>query len=411
MNSNGGQADVIAISVGVGAAIIAFIAAVVAALMESRSSRRNQLEELWSAILSLTADDPKLCDVAYTNHYLTRLTWSERLRYDAICLQAWSLVHAAYQSRVRSHRFNLAMKWMAGFHSEWLENNRHLFPNRRFRRAYRRTMDRESVILRHRAVRSSDLNDDPKVFTEQYFERVLSPFDPSMSRSALADAVAAALKSCAGGVVLDLSLGPALMYRNEAVAAALAECQGTIVSVEPSLEAASEITDYGAVGLLGRLDALPFVGESIELVVAVNTILESSRDLNVNLLREIGRVLSPDGTAVLVLPAFEALSHLGDLRAGGPPTKQRKMLREMHAGVLRIKRPDQESASYMDDGTTREYFHSLATIPEELAMAGLQLLAEPTKVAYPWDLCRRFDYGYYPDSDPVWDWLVLCRRF
>lgn len=42
--------------------------------------------------------------------------------------------------------------------------------------------------------------------------------------------------------------------------------------------------------------------------------------------------------------------------------------------------------------------------------ADLRLTCEPEKVYYPWELTRRFDYGYFPlAKEEIWDWFIVAE--
>lgn len=72
---------------------------------------------------------------------------------------------------------------------------------------------------------------------------------------------------------------------------------------------------------------------------------------------------------------------------------------------------DYESLLYADDGVHPQAYHAQDTIVEEFKRAGLLITSKLTKVYYPWELTRRFDYGYFPDAEEeIWDWFVVAKK-
>lgn len=393
-------------------AVLALVATVLATRMQIRAATQQNLETLWASILEMTATYPHLCDISVTEGYLRRLTWDQRLQYDAICLQAWSLIHEAHLRRFsRAPRLRLALKWMVSFHSTWLDHNKHLFWSRAFWKSVQREQRQEPTILRHRPVRGTDSLTDPDQISERYFEVILSPLDPVIPPGVLDFEISTALDALPGpSIVLDFSSGPGMLFAREEVARRLH--RHWYVAMDQSYHSclATRARSGGPI-MQGSLAGAPLRAGSIDLAIGLGALLNGSREENVRRFREISRLLAPNGLAILVLPAFEAISHLGSLRLGSREGLGRRSSAgaRYHESILRLKAPRSEDASYTDDGCTREYFHSKETIERELPQSGLDIV-KIERVTYPWELCRRFDYGYFPNQPPVWDWLVVCSQ-
>ena len=72
---------------------------------------------------------------------------------------------------------------------------------------------------------------------------------------------------------------------------------------------------------------------------------------------------------------------------------------------------DEEMLAYADDGYHLQCYHTPQSILEETALAGLKLNSVPQKVYYPWELCRQFGYGFYPQSQQeIWDWFIVAEK-
>jgi hypothetical protein len=165
-------------------AAAAVLALVVTWAVYAAGQRRTQalyLESLWTQILSFTQDHPELCDVSRTMHYLRAMNWAERLSYDAMCLNAWSVIYEAnIHAMAKRGRMQLAFEWVAAFHMEWLMNNAHLFPDRHFWHAINEVEATESRLVRHRPVPSLTGSTTWDELSPRYFRTVLSPFDPAL---------------------------------------------------------------------------------------------------------------------------------------------------------------------------------------------------------------------------------------
>jgi len=346
------------------------------------------------------------------------MTWQERLAYDAVCLQGWTILDAAASRRLLDGtRMRLAFDWMAAFHLEWLHNNAHLFGGRRFWRRVKSVESGESRLLRHRPVPSETGLASWDDLNQRYFQMVFSPFDPMMpKRTALTDSIERALAASSADVIrlVDLGCGPGhLLNVLDGLPTVLRE-RVHYVGIDRSRPACestrrrAELLGIPAEVLnIDLLNVAPPVGD---VVVAVNTVLGGSRDENVTLLRAVRSSAHDHARVVLLLPAFEVMEHIIELRRSWYESKEgRATARRAVDATLRVKHPDAETASYSDDGVVTQFFHSLETIDRELAQVGLAPLAEPVRLDYPWSLARKFDYGYFPDQPPVWDWLVECR--
>jgi hypothetical protein len=65
---------------------------------------------------------------------------------------------------------------------------------------------------------------------------------------------------------------------------------------------------------------------------------------------------------------------------------------------------------YADDGAIIQGFTHKDDIVPLFKKAGLRLLIEPKKLYYPWDLTKKFNYGYFPGNEEIWDWFVVTEK-
>lgn len=407
------------------ATALAVIVSVTVHRFAQRTAHSRYLETLWAQILTFTQDHPEFCDVSLTMDYLKQMEWQERLVYDSMCLNAWSIIYEASLHRtVRHGRLQLAFEWVAAFHSEWLLNNAQLFLARRFWREYESVQSHESRVTRHRPVPSMTGAINWDTLSTKYFLGVLSPFDPSLAGSSEFDKALAwsiekikSTKSSSSHVdVVDVGCGVGNLLN--ALKPYASELDLVYTGIDKSQAALDLARKRSAVmGLQShfihgdvrdRLLCNELVGD---VVIAVNVVLGESREENRELFRAIASLLrDSESLCILVLPAYETIEHLRNLRFRyyRDHFGQKQAVRAQ-AAYDRWKRPNASHASYSDDGWTTQYFHSEATMCEELIAANLTLVNGPSKLYYPWDLARRFDYGYFPGNEEIWDWVAICQ--
>lgn len=44
-----------------------------------------------------------------------------------------------------------------------------------------------------------------------------------------------------------------------------------------------------------------------------------------------------------------------------------------------------------------------------LKKAGFEILKKE-KVTYPWELCKKYNYDYFPGEKEIWDWFVVAKK-
>ncbi len=386
------------------------------------ASLQQYVDAVWGSILNTAAERPQLCDISITENYLAEMSWQDRLAYDAFCLQGWSTLHeASDRNLLKEHRLELAFKWMCAFHDTWLTTNAHLFRSEEFWAAVTTLRKEEAAVLRHRPVPADLGHANWDTLSGRYFQTVLSPFDPTIAvPNSLTEAILRAVQKKQGEntslTILDVGCGPGNLLTLLENAFASEDIQMHYIGVDYSA-AAVELAKQrlGTSSLRGEIIHTDLLDRNLhvrgDVVVCINAILGSSRQHNVDLLKRLVAVSRSTRTDIIcLLPAFEAFEHIAQLR-------ERSYARKFGAeqgqraveSLVHLKAPDPQSASYSDDGRTRQYFHSLDTIRRETELAGLVIVNGPQKFYYPWSLARRFDYGYFPGEEPVWDWLLVCR--
>jgi SAM-dependent methyltransferase len=137
-----------------------------------------------------------------------------------------------------------------------------------------------------------------------------------------------------------------------------------------------------------------------DLIISSNSILPNSREEVVTIFSRLNSLLSTNGKLLAILPSFDTTLYLQEL------TRE-----ENKQGNNESVLVDEEILAYADDGYHLQCYHTPQSILEETALAGLKLKTAPQKVYYPWELCRQFGYGFYPQSQQeIWDWFIVAEK-
>lgn len=399
---------------------LAVVVTVIVSRANQRRSHNEYLENLWSQILSFAQEHPDLCDLSRTTCYMAEMDWQQRLSYDAMCLNAWSIIYEASLHRmIRQGRLGLALEWVAAFHTEWLRNNAQLFPSDRFWRELAKVDAHESRLTRHRPVPSLTGITTWDALAPRYFQTVLSPFDPQVTvPNALTIALTDTLKTMARSshqekiTLVDLGCGPGNLIEVLRDTDQADELCYVGIDVAPSaLQLAQDRCKdvrFQCLFVESDIRSTPTICGNI--VVSVNVVLGESRAANRELFEATRNYLKDkESVAIFVLPAYDVIEYIGKLRyqyyktSAGADHAVRTQRAYEH-----WKRPNPGAASYSDDGWTAQCFHTLETIHAELTDAGFAIWNSPQKLRYPWALARQFDYGYFPEAEEIWDWVVVC---
>jgi SAM-dependent methyltransferase len=140
--------------------------------------------------------------------------------------------------------------------------------------------------------------------------------------------------------------------------------------------------------------ALAPLRHSADLVLAISSISPARPGLASRVFREVVSSLKPGGTLLAVLPSLDAFQYLLAL-----------------AGRLGVDLPDVgrvDSRGMFHEGGERQKFFAPAEI-RQLCEEGRVQVQSLRKVRYPWQLMRRFGWGYFPGRPKLWDWYLVGR--
>lgn len=414
------------LAIAVLALIVSILSAVASSYLYRREidmGERHFLSELWNSVLDLAHQNPRYLDINVTENYRQAMQEDERLRYDIYCHKAWGhvkeVVDRGYHT---SSKFQVAIQWLVTFHYAWLEDNPGFFIGEEFWEAVDRGKSMPAVILRHRRMPTdADGNIDWDRVAADYHSLVLSPLNPAMTddsagkpRNALVGALrqrVAVLGADAPVEIADFGCGPGTLLP------VVRDLPVRVVGVDrsrKSLEAAEQQATRLGVAFEPICADLTSarLGRRFPIIVSINSLLPENRSEVGLMLTTIGDHLDDSGVLLAILPSFDTTEYLRELwrdqycRMSASTAHADRVATALKASKL----VDDRQLQYADDGYTRQCYHTPESIEREFNAAGLELVGAPSKIYYPWELTRRFDYGYFPDAtEEIWDWFVVAR--
>lgn len=151
----------------------------------------------------------------------------------------------------------------------------------------------------------------------------------------------------------------------------------------------------------------------LDVATSTNSLLPPEPDVARQMFREVLKTIRPGGLFMGVLPSGDTIEHLVQCRIdqlideGRTPEKARQKTHEYYYDRHQF---DPERGVYADDPDgehcqtmwwpedIRSILHDESFIEHDLQ-----------KVYYPWEACKKFGWGYFPDAERVWDWAVRAR--
>ena len=148
-----------------------------------------------------------------------------------------------------------------------------------------------------------------------------------------------------------------------------------------------------------------------DIAVSINSVLPEEREEIPKMLRGIRGRLEPGGLLLAIFPSYDTTEYLCWLwRERYERTHSKEHAERIVCSFRQAKKMDFDRFVYADDGRTAQCYHTEETISKELKQAGFEI-DRTEKIYYPWELVRKYDYGYFPDAEEeIWDWFVVARR-
>tara|TARA_R110000782_G_scaffold198872_1_gene287881 strand:- start:175 stop:1560 length:1386 start_codon:yes stop_codon:yes gene_type:complete len=392
--------------------------------------------ENWNRILDDCQKMPEFLDLQYTENYFEEKDLSKLMKYEVLCQKIWGFIYRITTLRFyKNDDYKLMIDWATWHHYTWLQRNPDKFVSEEFWKTIESARAQPPFFNRYTALPQKDgdidwgaiVTDaeggsgqvDWAKISERYHANILSPFAPEMvlqdseqpCRNKLLDYISKldpiALKSKR---VADFGCGSGNLIPH------LQKKVSALTGVEKNkrvLEiAAQHAKDCGIVFEEENQDICTFkASQPFDLIISVNSILPSNRQDVGRMLRSIHAALSPGGHLLAIMPSFDTIEYLHELIY----ENIKKKTSEAHAKrvithIRNDKKFDTENQLYADDGMNIQCYHTKESIVRDFKDAKLKIQSIE-KIYYPWDLTRRFDYGFFPNAaEEIWDWFVIAEK-
>lgn len=400
---------------------------------QRKESHIKHLLGIWDEVISGFASHPRFLNKKITNSYPYFDDPNDRFAYDSYCFKAWGLFRQIVEGNYekQNSEFLQISQWIVALHYTWLENNPVYFSDSKFWERVEELKRQPIGILnavplpRTETKSSQDGRYTSAIdwckIAPNYHSFILGPFAPEMvqkdsngkSRNALVNALNEYTPEQLSELcILDIGCGPGNLLK---VLPAPPRIVTGVDLSQSALDYAEKVAKEKNINfkpVLADIRSLTFENE-FDIIISVNSILPNSREEVHKILRGVRKALKSEGVFYAILPSFDTTVYLRELWHDYyiKTYKSREYAERCVKQLDRYKLVDNESLLYADDGAHRQAYHTKDSIIDEFGEAGLSISCDPTKVYYPWELTRRFDYGYFPDAEEeTWDWFVVATK-
>ncbi|MDP8976125.1 MAG: class I SAM-dependent methyltransferase [Actinomycetota bacterium] len=400
--------------------------AIVVSVLTWRSTRKEDvsqfLRSLWNDTLRSGIENPTFLDVHVTENYHRRLKDDERSRYDVYCYKAWTQVEAIVTKGFHEDpQFKAVIAWNTAYNGEWIDRNPTFFTSPEFWTVVEQFRNSPQILLRYRPLPKKGEDVDWDIVCPDYHNYILGPFAPEMvsrddttgaMRNLLLDELLALpWGSLRDAEIADFGCGPGFMLDH--LGGRISGITGVDKS-QASLRVASDVANRNGIDFSPvHADFLDLrLAKRFDLVIASNSILPQDRRDVIRILGVIRDHLKPGGRLYAIMPSYDTTLYLQSLWKDhytqflGDEGHADRIVKAFRHNKL----ANDDEAAYADDGQIVQSYHTPGTIKREFHAAGLRLVREPKKILYPWELTKRFDYGYFPQAEEeIWDWFVVAE--
>lgn len=407
-----------------GAIVISVIAIVVSVYTYFKTSSEDTykyLASLWDSVLDTSLEHPSFLNPNTTSHYERVMSDDERAQYDAFCYKLWGCIEDVIVKGFHDDKqFKSILHWTIAYHFRWLQLNPMFFTIDKFWEIIRNVENDPQLIIGYRPLpTAADGDIDWDLVSPEYYRYILSPFAPEMvipdehgvvRNTLVRELSTERFGSLDGKQVADFGCGPGNLISH--LPKSIAGLMGVDKS-QRALELAASVANENSIRFTAQKADISNLelGQTFNTIFCINAILPSSRGEVISILKTIRSHLNEDGQLVAILPSYDTTVYLRELwRAHYTESVGEKHAERIINALGDAKMANDQSSSYADDGRTSQCYHTPETIKQEFAEACLDI-ERMEKIYYPWDLVRRFDYGYFPNADQeIWDWYIVAKR-
>jgi SAM-dependent methyltransferase len=154
------------------------------------------------------------------------------------------------------------------------------------------------------------------------------------------------------------------------------------------------LTDPQTVLVNANVFRLGSVRASADLGMAINSICPQNAQQLCAIFRQVTASVKHDGTCIFVFPSLDTMYHLFEL-------VRRHKVTPPDLGVIELR-----DDMYLEPEGGKQKFFTPDEI-EELFKSNRWNIDRVEKIRYPWNLVRRFGWGYFPRHERLWDWYVV----
>jgi SAM-dependent methyltransferase len=149
-----------------------------------------------------------------------------------------------------------------------------------------------------------------------------------------------------------------------------------------------------------------------DLAFSINTIAPYDTSVAEDMIKEIFKVLRADGFFAGIVPSFDTVLYQRELTYASciqTGLSSEEAWQKTEDYFVKRNKMDLEKGMYAEDGVHVQKFFTENEIHFLLQDAGFKDIVTE-KVLYPWELGRKYGYGYFPNKPEIWDWFCVARK-
>lgn len=371
-------------------------------------------------IRELEKECPTLYNMAQADEYRRAKEQKEFFEYDSLANQSLTLCleifNEPFWSRTLKEHFINFFERVRKIHSLWFEENISLFPDD-FVRYMKAAEWRELVEPAHadqlRWLYEVDL----------YDRRILSPLHPDLEEK-LHSMIDKSIKEFYSKKkppynVADMGCGNGKLAEWLAGRNDTKKVQGIDYSVS-MIQAAIKRANWNDKMQVANADLRDLSGyrNKFDIVFSINSILPRDPDDMPKMLEQISSTIVTGGLFIAILPSFDTVLELKRLEENKlikkyeeeGKTNAAKLAKKKVNKKCKERKLNEKRGIYADDKVNPQRFFKKSEIWSLLKNVNL-LEIKREEFSYPWVICRRYHWGYHPDTqESIYDWFLVARK-